>query len=85
MRFLKNILVIIVLLSISLTQTGCIVAAIGAVKYGNSKKKAAEAKTMEFYNQYVIGMEKINIERQSKNLKPVKIMTFKEYCNSADE
>lgn len=86
MAYQKNILMLILILFISLSESGCLLAAagagIGAIAYGNSKNKAAQAKTMDSYNEYALGMQKINIERQEKHLEPVKVMTFKEYCNS---
>jgi hypothetical protein len=85
MRNVKIILELLVIICASLFLEGCIVAAVGAgiaaVKYGNSKKTEAQAKNMDSYNQYEIGMQKINIERAQKNLPPVKIMTYKEYLN----
>ena len=59
--------------------SGCAVAAIGtgiaAVKYANSKKK-------ESYNEYALGMEKINLDREKANLPPKHIMSPVEYEKS---
>jgi hypothetical protein len=80
---LNRMLIISAVLTLSLCMQGCIVAAVGAGvgawKYGNAKKAEAHAKDMQAYNDYVIGMEKVNTDRQCKHLKPEPTMSYEQY------
>jgi hypothetical protein len=80
MRFFNCLKKLAFIIIISLSLQACMVAMIGAgvgaVKYANSKK-------MHAYNEYVLGIEKLNIERQKFNLKPKYIMTYKEYFGTS--
>lgn len=75
-RVIMKIRVLMLVLCLPMLQ-GCLVAAvgasIGAVKYANSKKH-------DSYNHYVLGMQKINMERQEHHLSPQTIMNYKEYA-----
>jgi len=87
MKFVLRIILSIFVLIITICLQGCLVAAvgagIGAVKYGNSKKIEAQSKNMEAYNEYVLGVEKINLEREHEHLSPIPIMSSSEYLSSA--
>lgn len=76
MKILQKLTISFLILFFTLSLQGCIVAAVGAgiaaVKYGNSKKKSS-------YNQYILGMEQINIEREKAHMKSEPILTYKEY------
>jgi hypothetical protein len=79
----KTIITLCGIATLSFSLQGCLVAAIGAgigaAKWGNSQKAKARSQEEEAYNQYVLGMQKINMERQEKHMKPVPIMTFSDY------
>jgi hypothetical protein len=82
----KKLIKAMVILVIAFSLNGCIVAAIGAgvaaVKYANSKKSEAQAKNKQSYNEYALGMQRINIEREKKGLRPEPILTPERYNSS---
>lgn len=86
MKIGKCILNGLVISTLVLSLQGCIVAGVGAgiacVKYGNAKKNEAKTKEMHAYNEYVLGMQKVNIERQKSHLRPEPIMTYENYLGS---
>lgn len=65
---------------------GCMVAAIGAGvgawKYGNSKKVAAQGSS---YNEYLLGMEEINLKRSAAGLRPEYIMSQDQYMGKTKQ
>lgn len=87
MKNFKKITVSVVIVGFSFLLQGCLVAAVGAGvgawKYGNAKKTEAHAKDMQAYNDYVLGMERVNTERQCKHLKPEQIMSHDQYMGSS--
>ncbi len=60
---------------------GCLIAGIGAgvgaMSYGSSKKK-------KVYQEYVVEMEKINLEREKSELETRTIMTYKEWAKGVE-
>jgi hypothetical protein len=77
---------ILMVLAISLTCVqlqGCLVASIGAAmgaaKWGNAKKMEAQAKQDQMYNEYTLGMQHVNTEREIHHLRPDIIMTKEQY------
>ena len=83
MRYVKMIFLSTIIVFSSISLSGCLVAAVGAgiaaVKYGNAKKQEAMAKESRSYNEYVLGMEKINMEREAKKLPPQPILSISQY------
>jgi hypothetical protein len=53
--------------------------AVSASKKGDAEVAKAEADLQKSYNEYKLGMEKINIERETKGLKPEPIMPIQEW------
>jgi hypothetical protein len=51
-------------------------------KKADTSAVAARAKYIESYNDYRAGMEKINRERQGRNLQPEKILSFEEWLDT---
>jgi hypothetical protein len=82
----KKILFAFLITGMILSLQGCLVAAVGAGvgawKYGNAKKTEARAKDMEAYNGYVLGMQRINTDRQCKHLPVQPIMSYEQYMGS---
>ena len=81
-RTIKGLIILIIGLSLN----GCIVAAVGAGvgawKWGSSKQKEAQAKNQDSYNQYVLGMEKNNLEREKAHLQPEPILSYPAYLKA---
>lgn len=76
------------LVSISLAVTsGCglgvmaagIGYAVSSSKKGDAEVAKAEADLQKSYTEYKLGMERINIERESKGLKPQPILPIEEW------
>ncbi len=75
------------ILVISLVTSGCglgvmawgIGYAVSSSKKGDAEIARAEAEIQKSYNEYKLGMEKINIERESKGLKPQPILPIEEW------
>lgn len=80
MKLINKVIILALILG---CLQGCMVAAVGAGvgawKYGNAKKTEAQGKTMSSYNEYVLGMQNVNIQRQKSGLKPEPIMTYPQY------
>ena len=75
--------VIISLLVLMPILQGCGLAVLSAgIGYGIGQGRKGKAKIVEQYNGYKLGMEKINIERESKNLEIKPILTFKEWLKT---
>jgi hypothetical protein len=53
--------------------------AVSSSKKGDAEVARAEADLQKSYNEYKLGMEKINIERETKGLKPEPIMPIQEW------
>ena len=68
----RKICLVVLALAATLLQ-GCIASGIIAL---NSVMKAQDRK---HYAEYVTETERINLEREKANLRPEKIMTFKEW------
>ena len=61
--------------------SGCLAAAIGAgvgaVKYGSSKQK-------KVYQEYVVAMEQLNLEREKSGLEVRPILSYEEWKKGKD-
>ena len=53
--------------------------AVSSSKEADADMAKAEAELQKSYNEYKLGMERVNIERDSKGLKPQPILTFEEW------
>ncbi len=53
--------------------------AVSSSKEADAEVAKAEAELQKSYNDYKLGMEKINIERESKGLKPQPILPIEEW------
>ncbi len=53
--------------------------AVSSSKKGDAEVAKAEAELRKSYNEYKIGIEKINIERERKGLKPQLILPIEEW------
>ena len=77
---------IILLISIPFIQ-GCAVGllaagvgyAVGQGRKGTAAITEAKAKYNQLYNDYKLGMEKINLEREKANLQPRAILDFEQW------
>lgn len=67
---MKNI-VAVVLVSCSLFTSGCLPVLVGGVIYKGTANK-------ENYSRYVIETQKLNTERELKNLKPLPVLSYDE-------
>ena len=75
------------ILLISLAAPGCGLGVLaGGIGYAVSSSKSsdadrtkAEAELQKSYNDYKLGMERINMERECKGLKPQPILTIEEW------
>lgn len=75
------------ILAISLVTSGCglgimaagIGYAVSSSKKGDAEVAKAEAELQKAYNEYKLGMERVNIERESKGLKPQPILPIEEW------
>lgn len=81
-RLLKIISIIILSSSLNGCFIGAIAAGVGVAKWGAAKKKEAQAKNKEAYNQYLNEMDKNNSLRARAGLPPQPVLTFQEYVNS---
>lgn len=83
MKLTKKLFYVSTICLTSISIQGCLVAGIGAgigaAKYGGAKQTEAQAKTRSAYNEYVIEMQKINLQRNKANLKAEPIMSYDEY------
>lgn len=52
---------------------------ISASKKGDAKVAEAEAQLQRVYNDYKLGMEQLNMEREAKGLKPQPILPIEEW------
>ncbi len=92
----KIILLFMIFVSVMLTQ-GCTVGilaagvgtGIGMGRFGKAKIMEAKTKYSEQYNNYKLGMENINLEREKAGLQPQPIKDFDEWLDeqplTADE
>ena len=53
--------------------------AVSSSKKGDAEVAKAEADLQKSYNEYKLGMERINTERESKGLKPQPILSIEEW------
>lgn len=83
----KKILISLGVMFLLLNLEGCAIgllaagvgAGVGMVKSANAKKIDAQSKEHEAYNHYVLGMEKINLQREKEHLAPNPILSFHSY------
>ncbi len=70
---MKKIVAVVVLCS-SLFTSGCLPVLVGGLIYKGTANK-------ENYSHYVIETQKLNTERELKNLKPLPILTYDEWAD----
>ncbi len=88
MRWLSGLFLVFLLISMPLLQ-GCAVGvlaagvgyAIGQGRQGTAKMIEAKNKYVERYNEYKLGMERINLEREKAKLEPKPIQDFDTWLN----
>ena len=67
-------IVAIALLTSSLFITGCLPVLVGGLIYKGTANK-------ENYSHYVIETQKLNTEREIKNLKPIPVLSYDEWSD----
>jgi hypothetical protein len=55
--------------------------AVGQGRKGTAAEMEAKSKYTSLYNDYKLGMEKINLEREKSNLQPQPILSFEDWVN----
>jgi len=85
---MRKFIAILLLFSMPLLQ-GCAIGvlaagvgyAVGQGRRGTAVQMEAKSKYTGLYNDYKLGMEKINLEREKSNLPTQPIMSFDEWIN----
>ena len=86
---MKKVLIFLMLMSLSLCQ-GCAIGilaagvgyAVGQGRRGTAAQMDAKSKYTGLYNDYKLGMENINLEREKAKLVPQPIMSFDEWIDA---
>lgn len=71
-------LIIVTVLSSFLT-TGCVPLLVGTAVYGVSKKRQQQNEQQAEYSHYLLKMQKLNMERETKGLEPVEILDRRDW------
>jgi hypothetical protein len=67
-------IVAVALIACSLFTSGCLPVLVGGLIYKGTANK-------ENYSHYVIETQKLNTEREIKNLKPIPVLTYDEWSD----
>jgi hypothetical protein len=85
---MKRLLIVTLLISLVITNgcgLGIMAAGIGyavsSSKKGDAEAAKAEADLQRSYNEYKLGMERVNIEREKNKLQPQPIMTIQDWLD----
>lgn len=69
-------------LIIGLLLQGC---GVGMMMAGSGASKAGTAKVQDAYTNYVLGMERVNLDREKAGLKPRPILSKQQWLGSQDD
>ena len=78
---MRNSMFILFVVFLSFWLQGC---GLGVLAAGSGVAKGGTAKIMDSYNNYVFGMEKINLEREKAKLAPRPILTKAEWLKGGE-
>jgi len=73
---MRNLIALVVLMFV---LNGCVPVIIGSAVYGVQKGKQNKTERLAAYDQYVLGMEKINMDREIAGLDPRAITSFADW------
>ena len=76
---MRRISIFIWLTRIMFGLNGCIPLLVGSAVYGVQKGKKNKTERLAAYDDYIIGMEKINLEREIAGLEPRAITSFADW------